>query len=90
MENTLVIFMTDNGMAMKGIGQKDKGRLIAWNAGMRGTKDTNWEGGTHVPSFWYWKGILSEGVDISALTAHIDLYRTFCQLAGVEISKSRL
>ena len=90
LENTLVIFMTDNGMAMKGIGQKDKGRLIAWNAGMRGTKDTNWEGGTHVPSFWYWKGMLSEGVDISALTAHIDLYRTFCQLAGVEIPKSSL
>ena len=88
--NTLVIFMTDNGMAMKGIGHKEKGRLIAWNAGMRGTKDTNWEGGTRVPSFWYWKGVLREGVDISALTAHIDLYRTFCQLAGVEIPKSNL
>jgi len=90
LENTLVIFMTDNGMAMKGIGHKEKGRLIAWNAGMRGTKDTNWEGGTRVPSFWYWKGMLGEGVDISALTAHVDLYRTFCQLAGVEIPRSNL
>jgi len=87
LNNTLLIFMTDNGMAMKGIGHNDQGRLIAWNAGMKGTKDTNWEGGTHVPSFWYWKGVLGEGVDISALTAHIDLYRTFCQLAGAEVPR---
>ena len=90
LENTLVIFMTDNGMAMKGIGKKGEGRLTAWNAGMRGTKDTNWEGGTHVPSFWYWKGILGQGVDISALTAHLDLYRTFCELAGAQIPEGPL
>ena len=91
LRNTLVIFMTDNGMAMKSIGKKGhKGRLIAYNAGMKGTKDTNWEGGTHVPSFWYWKGVLDEGVDIPALTAHIDLYRTFCALAGAEIPESSL
>lgn len=90
LENTLVIFMTDNGMAMKGIGHKTKGRLTAWNAGMRGTKDTNWEGGTRVPSFWYWQGVLGEGVDVSALTAHLDLYRTFCDLAGADIPESSL
>ena len=27
--------------------------------------------------------VLGEGVDIDALTAHIDLYLTFCELAGV-------
>ena len=90
LRNTLVIFMTDNGMAMKGIGHKTKRRLAAWNAGMRGTKDTNWEGGTRVPAFWYWKGVLGKGVDISALTAHLDLYRTFCDLAGAEIPESPL
>jgi arylsulfatase len=90
LENTLVIFMTDNGMAMKGIGHKTKGRIIAHNAGMRGTKDTNWEGGTRVPAFWYWKGVLGEGIDVSALTAHLDLYRTFCDLAGAEIPESPL
>jgi len=29
--------------------------------------------------------VLGEGVDIDALCAHIDFYRTFCELAGVEI-----
>jgi arylsulfatase A-like enzyme/pimeloyl-ACP methyl ester carboxylesterase len=91
LENTLVIFMTDNGMAMKSIGKKGQtGRLMAWNAGLKGTKDTNWEGGTHVPAFWYWQGVLDEGVDIPALTAHIDLYRTFCSLAGAKIPESTL
>ena len=89
--NTLVIFMTDNGMAMKAIGKKGlKERLMAHNAGLRGHKDTNWEGGTRVPSFWYWKGALGEGVDVTALTAHIDLYRTFCDIAGADIPESEL
>ena len=91
LENTLVIFMTDNGMAMKSIGKKGvKGKFNAWNAGMKGHKDSAWEGGSRVPSFWYWKGVLGEGVDISALSAHIDLYRTFCEIAGAKIPKSSL
>ena len=90
-KNTLIIFMTDNGTNMKTIGKKgQKSRVLAHNAGLRGHKDTNWEGGTHVPAFWYWKGTLGEGVDISALTAHIDLYRTFCALAGAKIPESSL
>ena len=90
LENTLVVFMTDNGMAMKGIGHKTKGRLVAWNAGMKGTKDTNWQGGTRVPAFWYWRGVLGQGVDVPVLTAHLDLYRTFCGLAGAPIPQSPL
>ena len=91
LENTLIIFMTDNGSNMKTIGKKgQKSKLMAHNAGLRGHKDTNWEGGTHVPAFWSWKGVFDEGVDVSALTAHIDLYRTFCALAGAKIPESTL
>lgn len=91
LDNTLIIFMTDNGMAMKSIGKKGtKGRIEAWNAGMKGHKDSAWEGGSRVPSFWYWKGVLGEGIDIKALCAHIDLYRSFCELAGTEIPQSEL
>ncbi|MBT3194796.1 MAG: arylsulfatase, partial [Verrucomicrobia bacterium] len=48
-------------------------------------KCSAYEGGSHVPAFWRWKGVLGEGVDINALCAHIDFYKTFCELAGVEI-----
>jgi len=89
LENTLVIFMTDNGMAMRPI-TKNGESITRHNAGLRGAKNSPWEGGTHVPAFWYWKGVLGEGVDVPALTAHLDLYPTFCALAGVDIPKSPL
>jgi len=87
LENTIVVFMTDNGMSMPRI--KYKGEQVnPFNAGMRGRKNSPDEGGTHVPAFWYWKGVLSEGVDIPALTAHIDFYPTFTELAGAKLPSS--
>ena len=53
-----------------------------YTAGFKTGKGSPYEGGTHVPAFWRWKGVLGEGVDIPALTAHIDMFQTFCQLAG--------
>lgn len=83
-DDTLVIFMTDNGQA--GRNAKLNGvRTSIFTAGFKTGKGSPYEGGTHVPCFWRWKGKLGEGVDIPALAAHIDLYRTFCQLAGAEV-----
>lgn len=87
LENTLVIFMTDNGMSMPPIthnGEKFRGH----NAGMKGGKNSPYEGGTHVPFFMQWQGVLDKGVDINNLTAHLDMYKTFCDLAGVELPQS--
>jgi arylsulfatase len=89
LENTLVIFMTDNG-SNKPLGKQDGTEVPAFNAGMRGGKNSPFEGGTRVPSFWYWKNVLPEGVDIPALTRHIDIYPTFCQLAGAELPAGKL
>ncbi|MEQ9287945.1 MAG: arylsulfatase [Cyclobacteriaceae bacterium] len=83
-ENTLVIFMTDNGMSMRPI-TKNGEQVERYNAGLRSYKNSPYEGGTHVPFFMQWKGILGEGVDVNALTAHIDLYKTFCELGGVKL-----
>ncbi|MFN3192067.1 MAG: arylsulfatase [Aureliella sp.] len=83
-ENTLVIFMTDNGQA--GRTAKLNGKKITLHtAGFKTGKGSPYEGGTHVPAFWRWKGVLGEGVDINELSAHIDLFDTFCDLAGVDI-----
>lgn len=75
-EKTLVIFTTDNGTAT---GAK------VFNDGMRASKGSPYRGGTRVPAFWRWKGVLSEGIDVPALTAHIDVLPTLCELAGVTI-----
>ncbi|MGZ0655708.1 arylsulfatase [Coraliomargarita sp. W4R72] len=84
LENTLVIFMTDNGMSMKAM-TRDGEKILPFNANMRGRKNSPNEGGTHVPAFWRWKGVLGRGVDIDALTAHIDLYQTLAELAGADL-----
>ncbi|CAA6692472.1 arylsulfatase [Lentimonas sp. CC10] len=84
LDNTLIIFMTDNGMSH--VEGKKNGEITPfYTAGLKGKKCTPYEGGTHVPAFWYWKGVLGEGVDIDALTAHIDMYQTFCELTGVQL-----
>lgn len=70
--NTLVIFMTDNGHSI--------GTL--YNAGMRAMKGTPYQGGTRVPSFWRWPGVLKPAVDVNKLTAHVDILPTLAEIAG--------
>ncbi|MGB0595257.1 MAG: arylsulfatase [Rubripirellula sp.] len=83
-ENTLVIFMTDNGQAGRNAKLNGKGVKL-FTTGFKTGKGSPYEGGTHVPAFWRWKGVLGEGVDINELCAHIDLYKTICDVAGVSI-----
>ena len=75
-EETLVVFSTDNGTAA--------GAAVA-NDGMRGHKGSPHRGGTRVPAFWRWPGTLPAGVDVPAVTAHIDVLPTLCELAGATI-----
>ncbi len=74
--NTLVIFMTDNG---------GTAGVPVFNAGMRGGKATAYLGATRVPSFWRWPAAFQGGVDCAKLTAHVDLFPTFAELAGVKL-----
>ena len=86
LENTLVIFTTDNGMSMPPILLNGK-KISPYNAGLRGKKNSPFEGGNHVPFFCYWKGVLTEGRDIDELAVHLDLYPTFMDLAGAKVPK---
>jgi hypothetical protein len=89
-ENTILIFMTDNGTAA---GAKFDGleseALAGYNAGMRGKKSSVYEGGLRVPFFIYWpKGDLSGGKDIDTLAAHIDVLPTLAELCGIPVSNA--
>jgi arylsulfatase A-like enzyme len=75
-KNTLVVFMNDNG---------GTAGVKVHNAGMRGSKASPWIGGTRAMSFWRWPGKLAPA-DCGALTAHVDIFRTWAGLAGATLS----
>ncbi len=71
-ENTVVVFMTDNGSA-----------IGAANAGMKGKKGSPDEGGVRVPCFIRWPGKIAAGKVVPEITAHLDLLPTLTSLCGV-------
>jgi len=75
--NTLVVFMTDNG---------GTAGCKVFNGGRRGEKCTAWEGGTRAASFWRWPGTLKPA-DVDKLTGHIDVFPTFADVAGVAVDE---
>ena len=75
-QNTIVIFMSDNG--------PDRPR---YNAGMRGLKGSVYEGGLRVPCFIRWPGRLQAGRKVGNLSAHIDIVPTLLEACGVAVPK---
>ncbi len=80
-ENTIFIFTTDNGTAA---GTQKGG----FNAGMRGQKGSEYDGGHRVPFFVHYpNGQLAHGHDIDNITAHIDVLPTLADLCDVPLPK---
>jgi len=77
-ENTIVVFMNDNGQTEG---------LDVFNAGMRGCKCTIWEGGTRAISLWRWPKKWQPRT-INKLTAHLDVLPTLCDFGGVDLPKT--
>lgn len=73
-ENTLVIFMVDNGPNSR--------RYVM---DLRGMKSEVHEGGIRSPFFAHWPAKLKAGTSSSRISAHIDLLPTFLDVAQVEI-----
>ncbi len=78
-ENTLFIFLTDNGPQQK-----------RYNAGMRGLKGTVYQGGIRVPCFVQWPAKVTPGLMIDRIAAHIDLFPTILAACGVKVPKVAL
>jgi arylsulfatase A-like enzyme len=87
-QNTLLIFLTDNGTTAGWIDMKSGYKY--YNAGMRGWKGSQWDGGHRVPCFFYWPGGgIQGGRDVDLLTAHIDLLPTLVDLLKLEQPQGR-
>ena len=89
-ENTVFVFMTDNGTARGHGAGKEEGSWRGFNAGMRGNKGSEFDGGHRVPCFWSWPaGGIEGGRDVDALSAHVDLLPTLTELCGLRPSGAR-
>lgn len=75
-ENTILIFMTDNGTAA-GHG--------VYNAGMKGNKGSEYEGGHRVPFMIRWPdGNIGGGKKVDHLLAHFDLLPTLLDILELD------
>lgn len=53
------------------------------NDGMAGLKRSNWEGGTRVPLFWYWKGNIKKGQVSNQMVSNYDFLNTLAEIVGL-------
>ena len=81
-ENTLVIFSSDNGPERTAI----KMGTFGSTGGLRGGKRSLYQGGVCVPFIVRWPGHTAAGMlDDHTLLSSVDLYPSFCQIAGASI-----
>ena len=77
-DNTIVIFMTDNGP-----------QQIRYVAGMRGRKGSVFQGGVRVPFYMKYEKISKGNKDIETTSAHIDILPTLSELCNVGLPKEK-
>jgi arylsulfatase A-like enzyme len=73
LENSLVVFISDNGAALNQGGN---------NGDLRGGKASVFEGGLRVPATLYWPGHLAAGSHFESFTSIMDLAPTLMAVAG--------
>ena len=77
-DNTIVIFMTDNGPQQR--------RYVA---GMRGRKSDVYRGGVRVPFFLRYPALFDGNKDIEETVAHIDVLPTLATICNVKLPKGK-
>lgn len=87
-DNTIFIFMTDNGTSGGVSTDENRFPTGGFNAGMRGQKGSVYDGGHRVPCFIRWPdGIGGGGSDVNRLTAHIDILPTLIELCELKTTE---
>ncbi len=77
-ENTIILYMTDNG---------PNGHR--WNGNMKGIKASVDEGGIRSPLFIRWKGHIQKGLFITPIAAAIDILPTLLDLSGITFNAEK-
>lgn len=77
-ENTIVLFLTDNGPNSN-----------RFNGGMKGRKGSAHEGGVRVPLFVRWPGKIEPGTTVRKNAMHIDLFPTLVDLCEIDMPRTK-
>jgi len=85
-ENTLVLFTSDNGPQLGGVGEWSSHR---YNCGFRGKKLLVYEGGIRLPAVLRWPAGLARGGALDDLVHFTDWLPTLLALAGGEPPRDR-
>ncbi|MDP3469013.1 MAG: arylsulfatase [Daejeonella sp.] len=82
-DNTIVIFMSDNGPRTK----RTKNDLYPdrYSMNLRGTKTSVYENGIRSPFFIKWSEKIAQGVKYTNLAAHIDVMPTLLEACNVPV-----
>ena len=85
-DNTILIFMTDNGTS-GGCEVNEREEVVrGYNAQMRGMKASYYDGGHRVPFFICWpEGGIDGGKDICDTAFHVDFFPTLVDLCGLKM-----
>lgn len=87
LENTLIIFSSDNGPVLDD-GYMDGAAELAGDhkpaGGLRGGKYSLFDGGTHIPMFAFWKGHTENTVS-DAIFSQLDILASIAELTGARI-----
>ena len=90
LDNTIIIFTTDNGTSNGYKYSRKEKKWLGFNAGMRGTKTSEYDGGHRVPFIIKWKnGKLIGGKNYSGLSAHVDMLPSLLSLAKIPFSSRK-
>jgi arylsulfatase A-like enzyme len=87
-KDTLVIFTSDNGGAIKDTYDDGTNALHALqppNGVLRGFKGQLYEGGHREPFIARWPARIAAGTESAALFAHLDMIKTFATLTGQKL-----
>jgi arylsulfatase A len=82
-ENTLVLYMSDNGPWAPYLEQGGSAGLL------RGAKGSTWEGGVRVPAIFWWPGTITGSVT-TGIGSELDILQTFASLAGAHAPSDRV
>jgi len=81
--NTLVLYMSDNGPWAPYLEQGGSAGLL------RGAKGSTWEGGMRVPAIFWWPGTIKSSLS-TGIGSELDILPTFASLAGVKPPSDRV